>query len=72
LIFAALAAGQEIGYVNPACDGKQVIVHLFEWTWRDIAQECERYLAINGFCGVQVRQFNSSDMIIDSTILKYK
>lgn len=30
------------------------IVHLFEWRWADIAEECERYLAPNGYGGVQV------------------
>ena len=50
----ALAELGPVGYVNPACDSKQVIVHLFEWKWIDIALECERFLAQNGFCGVQV------------------
>ncbi|XP_017576699.2 alpha-amylase-like isoform X1 [Pygocentrus nattereri] len=30
------------------------IVHLFEWRWSDIADECERYLAPSGFHGVQI------------------
>ncbi|EDS43917.1 alpha-amylase B [Culex quinquefasciatus] len=30
------------------------IVHLFEWRWNDIADECERFLAPRGFAGVQV------------------
>uniref|UniRef100_H3A6W9 Alpha-amylase n=1 Tax=Latimeria chalumnae TaxID=7897 RepID=H3A6W9_LATCH len=33
---------------------KTAIVHLFEWRWVDIAAECERYLAPNGFGGVQI------------------
>ena len=37
--------------------GRTSIVHLFEWRWADIALECERYLAPNGFGGVQVRCF---------------
>lgn len=41
-------------YTDPHCQGKQVIVHLFEWKWSDIANECERYLGKKGFCGVQV------------------
>ncbi|XP_047486576.1 alpha-amylase-like [Penaeus chinensis] len=43
-----------VGYENPACDGKTVIVHLFEWKWTDVALECERFLAHAGYCGVQV------------------
>jgi alpha-amylase len=34
--------------------GRTSIVHLFEWRWVDIAKECERYLAPNGYGGVQV------------------
>lgn len=30
------------------------MVHLFEWKWRDIANECETFLGPNGFGGVQV------------------
>lgn len=29
-------------------------VHLFEWHWDDIAQECEQFLGPKGFSGVQV------------------
>ena len=46
-----LASGE---YLDPHCDGKQVIVHLFEWKWTEIAEECERFLGPKGFCGVQV------------------
>nr|XP_053637375.1 pancreatic alpha-amylase-like isoform X1 [Cherax quadricarinatus]XP_053637376.1 pancreatic alpha-amylase-like isoform X1 [Cherax quadricarinatus] len=35
-------------------DNRQVIVHLFEWKWEDIADECERFLAPRGYGGVQV------------------
>ncbi|XP_006634941.2 pancreatic alpha-amylase [Lepisosteus oculatus] len=34
--------------------GRTSIVHLFEWRWADIAAECERFLAPNGFGGVQI------------------
>ena len=33
---------------------RQVMVHLFEWKWEDVAAECERFLAPKGFAGVQV------------------
>ena len=29
-------------------------VHLFEWTWKDVAQECETFLGPKGFAAVQV------------------
>jgi len=43
------------GYTDYVCQGnRQVIVHLFEWQWNDIAAECEDYLGPAGYCGVQV------------------
>ncbi|XP_026461805.1 alpha-amylase 1-like [Ctenocephalides felis] len=43
--------------------GRSGIVHLFEWTWRDVAAECERFLAPNGFAGVQVSPVNENIVI---------
>lgn len=33
---------------------RTVFVHLFEWKWTDIAQECENFLGPKGFAAVQV------------------
>lgn len=33
---------------------RSTIVHLFEWKFNDIANECETYLSSHGFAGVQV------------------
>ena len=33
---------------------RTTIVHLFEWRWNDIADECERFLGPEGYRGVQV------------------
>jgi len=33
---------------------RNAIVHLFEWKFSDIADECERFLAPKGYAGVQV------------------
>jgi alpha-amylase len=33
---------------------RTVFIHLFEWTWKDVAQECEVYLGPAGFSAVQV------------------
>lgn len=41
------------------------IVHLFEWKFDDIANECENYLAPNGFGGVQVSPV-SENVIIEN------
>lgn len=35
-------------------DGRDVTVHLFQWKWTDIANECEQYLGPNGFGAVRV------------------
>ncbi|CAO1430966.1 unnamed protein product [Diamesa serratosioi] len=34
-------------------NNRNTIVHLFEWKYKDIADECEQFLAPNGFAGVQ-------------------
>ncbi|KAF5276538.1 hypothetical protein FQR65_LT03968 [Abscondita terminalis] len=36
------------------------IVHLFEWKWNDIANECERFLQHKGYAGVQVSPVNEN------------
>lgn len=36
-------------------DGRDVTVHLFQWKWTDIANECEQFLGPNGFGAVRVR-----------------
>lgn len=50
VLFGLSAAQHDPHYKH----GHSSIVHLFEWRWADIAEECERYLAPNGFGGVQV------------------
>ncbi|WLD58619.1 pullulanase-type alpha-1,6-glucosidase [Salinispirillum sp. LH 10-3-1] len=35
-------------------ENKVAFVHLFEWSWPDIAQECELHLSDKGFTAVQV------------------
>ncbi len=35
-------------------ESRTVFVHLFEWQWDDIAQECEQFLGPNGFAAVQI------------------
>ena len=62
--FVSISASSLGAYTDPHCNGKQVIVHLFEWKWTDIALECERYLSKKGFCGVQVRSKNISLSLI--------
>ena len=37
---------------------RSTIVHLFEWRFDDIADECENFLAPHGYGGVQVSFLN--------------
>jgi alpha-amylase len=39
------------------------IVHLFEWKWKDIAAECERFLSVYKYGGVQVSPPNENAVI---------
>ena len=55
LLVSLLVSPLSGGYTDPPCQGdRQVIVHLFEWPWSDIAAECETVLGPKGYCGVQV------------------
>ncbi len=38
----------------PTTTARTVFVHLFEWKWADIAQECENFLGPMGYSAVQV------------------
>uniref|UniRef100_A0A3Q4HJI5 Alpha-amylase n=1 Tax=Neolamprologus brichardi TaxID=32507 RepID=A0A3Q4HJI5_NEOBR len=44
-------------------NGRTAIVHLFEWRWADIAQECERFLGPKGFGGVQISPPNEHILV---------
>ncbi|KAK8732749.1 hypothetical protein OTU49_006906 [Cherax quadricarinatus] len=55
--------GGSVGYENPACDGKTVVIQVFEWKWTDVALECERFLSQAGYCGVQVSPPNEHAVI---------
>ena len=54
LALVGLLASAVQGFYDPHCDGKQIIVQMFEWKHSDVAAECERFLAGAGYCGVQV------------------
>lgn len=44
-------------------DNRSVIIHLFEWKWLDIADECERFLGPKGYAGVQVSPVNENVIV---------
>ena len=41
-----------------------VFVHLFEWTWNDIAQECEDFLGPKGYFAVQISPPNEHRLLL--------
>ncbi|KAG7210988.1 hypothetical protein KM043_016357 [Ampulex compressa] len=52
------------GYKDPNfAPGHDVIVHLFEWKWMDIAKECEDFLGPMGYGGVQVSPIQENVVI---------
>jgi alpha-amylase len=42
---------------------RSVMIHLFEWKWSDIANECERFLAPKGYAGVQISPPNEHALV---------
>lgn len=41
------------------------MIHLMDWRWQDIANECETFLAPNGYGGVQVSPANEHNVFND-------
>lgn len=59
ILIASISLG--LGYKNPHYfPGRSVNVHLFEWKWDDIADECERWLGPKGFGGIQISPPNEN------------
>lgn len=46
--------GDRSSSVSHSWHESAVVVHLFEWTWDDIGEECEAYLGPQGFHAVQI------------------
>lgn len=58
---AVLVSGQ----FNPNfAPGRSVIVHMFEWKYKDIAEECELHLGPEGIGGIQVSRTKRVIIII--------
>ncbi|XP_050028738.2 pancreatic alpha-amylase-like [Dermacentor andersoni] len=47
--------------------GRSVIVHLFEWRFDDIAEECETFLGPRGYGGVQTSPVNEHGIVFGAT-----
>ncbi|KAJ8925514.1 hypothetical protein NQ315_009353 [Exocentrus adspersus] len=48
---------------NNFAPGRNTIVHLFEWKWDDIADECQHFLGPKGYAGVQISPPNENQII---------
>lgn len=48
--------------------GRSVIVHLFEWRFDDIAEECETFLGPRGYGGVQTSPVNEHGIVFGETV----
>ena len=55
----AFAAGSPAQTAAP----RTAFVHLFEWTWTDVAKECESHLGPKGFAAVQVSPPNEHNWV---------
>ena len=53
-LLPALLSGLSAAPTLAAPPAPTTLVHLFEWTWADIATECETYLGPNGYRAVQI------------------
>ena len=53
LLSLGLVAGMALMSVSQA-EAKGVLVHLFQWKYNDIANECENVLGPKGYQGVQI------------------
>jgi alpha-amylase len=61
-VLIPLAAGQ---WDPNVVDPRSAIVHLFEWRWNDIADECERFLGPMGYAGVQTSPPNENVVAVN-------
>lgn len=63
LIFPTLLLVAAVANGEPLNLNQEVIVHMFEWRWKDIARECEEFLSPHGYGGIQV---NYNGLLIDT------
>ncbi|KAK8757833.1 hypothetical protein V5799_004533 [Amblyomma americanum] len=48
--------------------GRSVVVHLFEWRFDDIADECEMFLGPRGYGAVQTSPVNENAIVFEGTV----
>lgn len=65
---SAIALLQGVGtvpFASPDATPRTAFVHLFEWRWDDIAQECEAVLGPNGYDAVQISPPNEHVVVAE-------
>lgn len=70
LIFLVLPLVGSVWRIDPDPDNQATVprtafVHLFEWNWEDVAQECESFLGPKGFAAVQISPPNEHAVIAE-------
>ncbi|KAL7040556.1 hypothetical protein ACKWTF_000444 [Chironomus riparius] len=66
LLLFSFALSSFGAYTDPHWwSGRSAMVHLMDWRWVDIANECESFLAPNGYAGVQVSPANEYNVFDD-------
>ncbi|KAK9688399.1 Alpha amylase, C-terminal all-beta domain [Popillia japonica] len=63
----ALFGASSAQWTENMWDNRNTIVHLFEWKFSDIADECERFLQEKGYGGVQTSPVNENAVITSGT-----
>ncbi|KAI4459920.1 alpha-amylase [Holotrichia oblita] len=65
--FLALISVCNAQYDTNMWGDRNTMVHLFEWKWNDIGDECERFLQYKGYGGVQVSPVNENAIVTSGT-----
>jgi alpha-amylase len=61
--FLALFGASTAQWDTNMWNNRNTIVHLFEWKFSDVADECERFLQYHGYGGVQLSPVNENAII---------
>jgi alpha-amylase len=68
VIAAAFALSSVLGWSEVRAETRTAFVHLFEWKWTDIAEECETHLGPKGFAAVQISPAQEHPIVNESVV----